>query len=64
LKIDDRVKTPDGLGTIKRIDDTSFRCPQYGVIHDVYPVKYSTRFKDDILYYRFDELKPEQKGVG
>ena len=59
MKLGDRVITEHGPGTIKKVEHFCDKFPSYGILHDIFPVNMSRVFKDDILYYRKDELKEE-----
>jgi len=65
MKTGDRVNTPDGLGTIKDVEQLEDHrgsgkmvyTGRYGVLHDVFPKgKPRHLYKDDILYYVEREL--------
>jgi len=51
MKIEDKVNTPDGIGTIKAVEH-AISFTRYGVLHDTYP---SNRilglYLNNILYY-------------
>lgn len=55
-KINDRVQTKHGPGTIKVIEKISDKHPRAGVLHDEYPMK-MPRFKDNLLYYFLTDLE-------
>lgn len=53
MKINDRVITPDGVGTIVKIENICSKLRRAGVRHDIKP----KGFKNEILYYFFKELE-------
>jgi hypothetical protein len=57
MKIGDRVITKHGPGTIKKIEHFCDKFASYGILHDTFPVDMPRTFKDDILYYRKDEIQ-------
>ena len=53
MKVGQRVNTKHGIGTIVKIETICAKHPRAGVKHDVSP----KGFKDDILYYFFNDIK-------
>jgi len=57
MKIGQRVNTQHGIGTIIKIETICGKHPRAGVKHDIN----LKGFKDDILYYFFNEIKKIDK---
>jgi hypothetical protein len=59
MRVGDRVTTEHGPGTIMKVEHFCSAFPSYGILHDVFPANKPRMYKDDILYYRRDEISEE-----
>ena len=61
MKINQRVTTQYGIGTIKAIDgpygSQSNQWHRYGILHDTYPVNVPAMYTNDIIYFTANEIK-------